>query len=280
MNVQFNHVLITSFKQYLDHNLCNGAQAYQNVSGALYPQTNPSVQGNVWAAPFKEWVADSCVSGAEIITGALNSSGQLLTRDSGVVFDFLNGRVICPQKYRGNLTGVYARKEYNIYTSNEDEIDWWLENVYKANKNITYTPTGAMEGRFAAPCIILTNARAHNDPWALGGERNSINTIRGYVISPTLKPFLTEGVNSYLNDLAQYSFPLLPFGSAPYTASGDLKSGYYCYDDLCAQFGSAGAYIQNVHNLRVSQKANNTTTYSVSIAEFDTSVVRVPRLTP
>lgn len=278
MNVQFTHILKTSFALWLDHALLNGAQAYQNVTGQLYPQQNSGVRGNVWAAPFKSWVADSCVNGATIISGAYNKNGQFLTRDSGIVIDYQNGRIISQQKYAGNLTGIYARKDYNIYTSTEDEIDWWLTEVYGANKNISYTLTGMVDGPFAAPCIILTNSRSTNRPWALGGMRESDSTIRAYVISNSQKPFYKEAVVSFLNDTAQYSFPLVSFGDVPYTASGDLKSGYYCYNDLCNQYSPPNVYIENVHSYAVNQRQNNATSFTVDLVEFDLNMVRIPGL--
>ena len=280
MKPVFNHSLISSFALYLDNQLLDGGLAYVNHSGSLYPQLTSSVSGNVWAAPYKEWVADSCISGANVCSGAYTSSGQFLTRQSGVVVDFINGRVISPNKW-GNLTASYARKEYNIYTSTEDEINWWMENVYAENKNITYTATGMMDGRFAAPCIVLTNSSENNEPWALGGLEDTKQTIRGYIISSTRSPFAQEGVNSLCRDLAHGSFSLISYADVPYTSSGDLKGATtgasYCYSDLCARYGSAGVYIENVHEVRVSQRANKSSSFSVAVSEFDLSTIRTPR---
>lgn len=274
MKPLFNHSLITSFALYLDHVLLNTAQAYANVTGSFYPQIDSGVRGNVWQSPYKSWVWDSCASGATIISGAYTSSGQFLTRDSGIVIDYWNGRIISPYKW-GSLSGSYSRKEYNIYTSTEGEINWWLENVYGADKDITYTITGIPSSRFAAPCIILTNARDYNDQWALGGLQDSRNLIRTYTISPANAPFLQEGVDSVMRDIATRSVALVSFGDVPLGNSGDIKNGStYCYDTLCAQYSPPQIYIEAVHNVKVNQKTNNSTTFSVTVAEFDVSTIR------
>lgn len=277
MRPLFNHDLITSFALFLDHELLDGAQAYTNVTTGLFHMgvtPAPSSQ-HVWAAPFKSWVSDSCVSGAAIPSGVYNSSGQFLTRDSGIVIDFENGRVMSPHNWGPRLSGTFARRDYNIYTSTDGQVEWWMENVYGANKNITYTPTGIPAGPFAAPCIILTNSFEQNEPWALGGMDQTRNTLVGYIISNN--GYQQEGVNSYTRDLADRSFALATYGDAPWGSSGDLKARYYCYDDLCARYGPAGAYIEEVHNRRVSQAANKSTSFMVSVVEFDTNVVRQAR---
>jgi hypothetical protein len=276
MRPVFNHSLISSVALYLDHQLCDGAQAYSNVTTGLFKMVDPSTAGHVWASPFKAWVADSCVSGAVIPSGVYNSSGQFLTRDSGVVIDFQRGRVISPQNWGPRLSGTFARKEFNVYTASEQEVEWWMENVFAANKDITYTPTGVAAGPWVAPCVILTNASEENEGWALGGVDNTKNTFAAYIISAT--SYQQEGVNSFFRDMSRQFIPLIDYGAVPFASSGDLKTGYYCFDDLCATYGPAGVYIENVHNVKVNQKANRTTSFFVSISEFDLSTIRLPRV--
>lgn len=277
----FNHSLLTSFYLFLDNQLCGVGQAYQNINTGLFPMVAQSATGYVYASPFKEWVADSCISGAVVPSGVWTSSGQFLTRNSGISIDFVNGRILSQFNW-GQLSGSFSRKEYNIYTSTEGYVDWWLERVFGENKNITYTPTGIPDGPFAAPCIILTNAREHNDPWALGGLDNTQNTIRGYIISPSNSPYLQEGVNSLCRDMALQWMSLVGVGNMPYLSNGDLKPQYatggFCYSNLCQQFGPAGVYIESSYEVRVNQRINNATSFNISVAEWDLSTIREPRL--
>ncbi len=274
MKILFNHKLISSFSLFLDHSLLDGAQAYVNVNTGLYIQNNPSINGRVYASPYKSWVYDSCVSGANIPSGVYNSSGQFLTRQSGIVIDFINGRVISNANWGSQLSGNFARKEYNIYTSTEQEFNFWLENVYGEDKSIEYSLTGANSSRFYAPCVILTNAWEENKPFALGGLDSTENIIRAYIISNS--SFQQEGINSYFRDLARQYFTMVNFGDVPITSSGDLKSGYYCYNDLCSRYGVTGGFIENCYGMKISQKSNNATSFFISAYEFDTSIIRQP----
>ncbi len=273
MRPTFNHSLITSFALYLDNQLLNGLQAYTNVATGLYKQTGFNGV-NCWASPWKSWVYDACTSGANVPTGFYNSSGQFLTRSSGLVIDFLNGRVYSPQNWGAQLSGDFARKDYNVYTSTEGEVGLVLENIYGQNPNITYSLTGA-SSKFAAPCIFVTNAQSENDPFALGGLNQTRNTLRCYIVSQASKPFAAEGVDSYLRDMSYQYFSLVPMGVAPFiSVSGDLKSGRFCYPEVCSQFGVAGVYIEDTHSLKIGQPANGATSFTVSIAEIDTNTLR------
>ncbi len=273
MKPLFNHRLIPSFALYLEHNLLNGATAYTNTSGTLYPQVQ-SANGYSYASPYKGWVYDSCVSGAAIPSGVYDRSGNYLTRSSGIVFDWDNGRVLSNRNLGNGVSGTYARRDYNFYVSTEEEVGWWMEKVYGADENIAYTATGANPYRFYAPCVILTNAFEGNENYALGGLGITKNTFRAYIISNSF--YQQEGITSYFRDLETRYFSLVNYSDVPITASGDIKGGYYCYDDLCAQYGVAGVYIEDVFVLKLGQRVNRSTSFSVAVAEFDTSTVRQP----
>lgn len=279
MRPLYNHHLLTSFYLFLNNSLQNGAQAYTNVTGGLlYPMVTPSVQGNVWASPYKGWIYDSAVSGATIISGVMNSSGQFLTRASGIVIDYNNGRVIAPQNW-GPLSGSFSKPDYNLYLSTEQATNFWLDQVFGSNPNLAYQATGATSAPFFAPCIILTNANSQNDPFALGGLDQTRNTMRAYVISDVRGGWLQEGAESWMRDLARTYFALGTASTAPITASGDLKTGGFNYtNDVCNLFGlTPGVWIEAVHSFKLSQKASDSNSLMVGITEIDVNMVRLPR---
>lgn len=262
---------------WLDSRLLVTGQAYQNVTGSLYQQRVSGVPGWVYASPYKSWVWDSCAEGAAVPSGFYTTSGQFLTRQSGIVIDYVNGRVISPYNWGGQLTGIYARKEVNVYFSSTQESDYVLEQVYKANPNVQYTLTGFRGNALAAPLILVTNAKGTNEEWALGGMDDSKNTIRCFVI--TQDNYLQEGVNSLLQDAAHSYIPFAPYSSTPITASGDLKSPPWSYcTGIYDYYGCRqGLYIENVYDYKLSDKMNGNNTFLLSVVDLDLSKPRFPR---
>jgi len=270
---------MTSFYLFLNNSLQNGAQAYTNMTGLLYPMnTKGSQNGYVWAAPQKGWIYDSSVSGACIPSGVYTTSGQFLTRASGIVIDFNNGRVISPYNWGPLLSGGYSVPNYNLYISDESTTNFWLDQVFNSNPNVAYKATGAPDTPFFAPCIILTNANDRNDPFAFGGLDQTRNTIRTYIISNN--GFNQEGAQSWIRDLARTYFALAPFGAAPLIVpSGDIKGSDFNYQTgICQTYGlTPGVYIEAIHGFKLSQRASDTVTFQASVMEVDTNTLRQPR---
>ncbi len=280
MRPQYAHDLITSTVLWLDNQLCGTGQAYVNITGNLYQQPVVAGRNVVYASPYRSWVYDSCAAGALIPSGFYTSSGQFLTRASGLVIDFINGQVSSPANWGPSLSGVYARKEMNVYYSSDEEVSYILEQVYGENKNLSYTLTGLVRPgmapkTLAAPLIMLTNARGENDPWALGGIDDSKNTVRAFIISDS--NYLQDGVNSLLQDAAHQTIPFVPYSVAPWTASGDLKAPPWSYcSGIFNTFGCAGGlYVQNVYAYKISDKVNRNSTFFVSAVEIDLSKPRI-----
>lgn len=265
---------ITSFVLWLNNRIQNVGQGYQNFSGALYRQADSARSGYTYASPYKSWVYDSAVSGAQIPSGVYTSS-QYLTRDSGIVFDFVNGRILSPKNLGATVSTAYSRSEYNIYFSTTSEVNFYLEKAFGENANIPYSPTGAQPYKFVAPCSIVTNAYTMNEAFELGrGLEKTDTTFRIYTISDS--NFSQEAVNTLLTDSAHSSIPIVQYSDAPLTFSGDLKGGYYSYAALQATYGCAGIYVKNVYSMKVNDRINQNSTFYISVHEFDLEAIRAP----
>ncbi len=280
MRPQYAHDLVTSVVLWLDNQLGNTGQAYVNITGSLYQQPLVAGQNVLYTSPYRSWVYDSCVAGAQVPSGFYTSSGQFLTRASGLVIDHINGRVSTPNNWGPTLSGTYARKEINVYYSSDEEVQYVLEQVYRENTNLSYVITGLVRpgmtnNILAAPLVMLTNARGQNDPWALGGIDDSKNTVRAFIITDS--NYLQDGVNSLLQDAAHQTIPFVPYSVAPWTASGDLKSPPWSYcTGVYNVFGCAGGlYVENIYAYKISERANRNSTFFVSAVEIDLSKPRI-----
>lgn len=262
---------------WLSNRLEADGRAYENVTGQLYRQTLSGMAGSVYASPYKSWVWDGCVSGAVIPSGFYNSSGQFLTRASGLVIDFIGGRVITPQNWGGALSGVYARKQVNVYLSDPRETNYVMEQVYGENPNVAYPLTGFQGRALVAPLVMVTNSRGVNEPWALGGMDNSQSTLKCFTISNS--NYLQEGIQSLLQDSAHSYISLATYADYPITASGDLKTPGWSYcTNIEAVFGCAqGLYVKGAYEYKVSDRANETPTFLLSISDIEVEKPRMPR---
>ena len=85
---QFQHKFTNSFLLWFDNFLTTKGQAYQEVSGQLYPTTDYRVDSdyNVYTSSFKEWVYES--GHGNIPTGVKDANNNTYDRSDGVVFDF------------------------------------------------------------------------------------------------------------------------------------------------------------------------------------------------
>lgn len=275
MKAQFNNQLLSSFAMWMTNRVQNNGQGYKNydvVTG--YLQNEPSRTGFCYAFPYKSLVYDSSVSGANILSGVYNQAGQFLTRASGMTLDYIHGRVFSPTNLGTMVSGSLARQEYNVYVSTEEETEFYLERVFGENPSLPYTATGGSYNRFAAPCIILTNAYAKNLPFAFGGQDASQKTIRAFVISDN--NYAQEAVTSLFTDSARSYFPLTTSDMSPINGYGDVKNGYYNYVNIMNS-QTPNVLIEDVISLKMGEKTNKNKNFTIAILEFDTVTIRYPR---
>lgn len=275
MKAQFNNQLLSSFAMWMTNRIQNNGQGYKNypvVTG--YLQSEPSRTGYCYAFPYKSLVYDSSVSGATVLSGVYNQAGNFLTRGSGITIDYIHGRVFSPTNLGSTVSGSLARQEYNVYVSTEEETEFLLERVYNENANLRYTPTGVSFGRFAAPCVILTNAYGKNVPFAFGGQDSSEKTIRGLIFSDN--NYAQEAVTSLLTDSSKSYFPLMTSAMSPINGYGDVKNGSYNYVNLAAT-QTPNVFIEDVISLKMEEKMNQNKNFTIAIVEFDTVTIRYPR---
>lgn len=157
-----------------------------------------------------------------------------------------------------------------------------LDRLYNGNINIKYPLTGLYGNQYAAPLIMVTNARGVNEPWALGGMENTTNIVRCFIISND--NYLQEGANSLLQDAAHSYISLAPITAAPLTnvnmvATGTLKTPGWSYQNNIANVYPCGQglYLKNVYALKLSETQNNNATFMLSIVDIDLEKPRFVR---
>ncbi len=252
MNTQFSTITLLSFYQWLDNQILQKGQAYQNNTSRLFYQPDSTLGSSkvAYAAPFKSWVWDSGVSGAAILTSV---SGSLnMSRGTGMIVDYENGRVIFDASVgsKAIISGSYAFKDFNVYFANQTDERMIFSNKYYLNSrfNNSATPTGAVPIQWnerlkaynmVTPCIFVSNVHTKNPGWAFGGLYNTTTTIVLNVLAETQGQL--QGAMSLLTDCQDMVFPQLGTHQWPLNAFGDWKGGTgYNYQTIKTLHGQPG----------------------------------------
>ena len=282
MKETFSHKLFSSFLLWFDYQLLKNGEAYVNQTGIFYPTVDESLPDySIYTCPYKQLVYDSSIAGANIISGVhpVGSSSFKNRGTSGLSIDFQNGRVLLNSGVNlpSGFSGSFAKKEFNTYITNFDSSQFIFESVMGNNPNIEITPTGIPSRVYAAPCAILNLANSLNNGFAFGGEDKTTSTIRAVIISQNL--WQQDGVLSLFRDTNNLPFPIIPSNEIPINYLGDLKTGYYNYENLVSTYQAPGQmpWIEKVYSSKTSEDANKNGNYYVSFLEFDINAVRIPR---
>lgn len=243
------------------------AGGYTNYTSQLFYQPDPRLGTTyvAYAAPFRSFVWDSGVAGANILQSVSGSFGHLTHGQSGMIIDYQNGRVLLPASFGTTLTmsGSYAFKEFNVYFSNQTAEKLVFGNKYYLNSRFNGSPTGVPPiewnqklGAYnmVTPCVFVTSANATNEGWAFGGVYNSKQTISLNILAES--PGQLENILSMFVDQKSSWVQMLPLSAWPLNNLGDTKSGYN-YQTVASQYNDPKnqLFVSSVKASKVSDYA-------------------------
>jgi hypothetical protein len=281
MTPQFDNILMTSMLLWLDNKILTKGQAYTNFKSMFYPLPNMYYGYYTYGAPFKQMVIDCSISGANIISGVyINGTFTIPGENNLTGIDSLNGQLYFTSPVSNAttaLSGNYAVKDFNIYLTSQPEEKLLFESQYQTRPKTDKTLTGLAIESITYPCIFLKNNGGTNEPFAFGGQDNTIIQVRAIVLADNM--FSLDAVCSILKDKAREYVPLIT--NNPYNNFGSLNSGYYNYDSLTANIDISvnGFYISevNVSKIFANINAPNPQVFPAFV-DFTLSNIRYPRL--
>lgn len=280
MKNSFGITTLTSFHLWLDNYIQQNGQAYINNTSRLYYQPDPSLYGYVaYAAPFKSFICDSGVSGANIITSVSGDFGTLTNAQSGMMIDYNNGRVLFPTSFgTGKLvSGSYAFKEINVYKANDTQEKIVFTNKYYLNSRFNRPITGLPPpNAFVTPAIFVSTEQTENEQWALGGLYNTKVNVALTILAETSAQL--ENCLSLLADSKDAYFPQLNNNVWPLNALGGLKSGYN-YNDIKTQYDDPSNLftITDIQTSKVSDSTKIDESIFVGLADLTVEKIRTIR---
>lgn len=283
MKVQFDHKLNVSLFLWAEHVLLQGGGAFLNKTLPLYYTPDPTMPTGYlgYSSPFKQWVADSSVSGAWVANSVSGSASPfVLTRASGIRIDYDNGRVLVPSLMGKNLklNISTAIKECNVYLPTETDDPLLTANKYFFNPRFNGTPTSGISPRaMVTPAIFVNTLSDSSTPFSFGGLDLTQTKFSFTVLAES--DYQLKGILSLFRDTRYNYIPLLDIANDPFDSYGDLKGGTgYNYLSLVAQYGTPGnlIYIDNVYCSKMSDRTKINPLLFGGEIDLEVSFVRQP----
>lgn len=280
---QFSNTSNISFLLWSENKLLTKGLAYNNYTSKLYYSRDQNASGNglvAYASPFKQWVYDKSISGAQIcesISGSISLSNGI----SGMRIDYENGRILLPISFGTglNISGSYAFKDLNFYLANETEESLITSNKYYLNSRFKRPPTsGITPYVMATPAIFFNSLNSRQEDFALGGLYNSVDNVSLVVMAENVS--ILDSVFSIFRDTKNQCFVQLAYQNYPLDEFGNVKTGVYptgySYRDLSASLNFPGNlyYINSVRNSKLSDRVKASEGLFVGLIDIEISKVR------
>jgi hypothetical protein len=235
MKNSFVSTTLLSYMQWLDNEILSVGGAYTNTSSQFYYKPDQRLGSSFVAyhSPFKSFVWDSGISGANVITQISGDFGTLSRGESGLIIDYENGRILLPSSFGTNrqISGSYSFKDFNIYFANQSQEEIVFTNKYYLNSRFNRQPTQCPPAYdMATPAIFISTISEKNDNFQFGGVYNSSVLLGVTVLAENLNQL--DGALSIISDSEGDNFPQLPQSEWPLNYYGDFKSGVYSYSNL------------------------------------------------
>ena len=121
MKIQYENLVMSNFLLYVDHMVCKKGEAFTNHGSNFY-ETDTSYQSFYnYSSPFKQFVVDSSISEAEIMTGVYVDGTYTHVGEGNIhSINHVQGMVHSTSAL-GVVSGNYAIKDFNVYLTNQSE---------------------------------------------------------------------------------------------------------------------------------------------------------------
>ncbi len=287
MNPQLDHLVMSSFKLFIEHEILKYGAAHFPISTYFYPTQNLINGLNTYSAPFKPIIGDNSISNITGITGVyLNDTlvGLGISGFSGI--NYAEGWVYFTGNMAGNtISGNYSVPEFNVSLTSKPEEELLFETKFNKRPRTLRQATGLSSEETTYPIVYLKNDGGSNAEWAFGGVEDTNINIKGIVIADS--QFNLDGVCSIFRDTNRKYVALISGNQMPFNALGDYRSGVaYNYDSLIASKlqTNNSFYIDDINVLGFSRyskilgelKSINPEIYPALI-EWNVSIIRTPR---
>lgn len=286
MKAQFDNQVMSSFLLWFDHTLLDKGDAYQNTTGQFYSVSDDYFGYNTYASSYSQFVSDASITGATIPTGLYAGNTLVNVGEGGsdglYAIDYGNGRSYWSGAQSSNVTGSFAIKDFNVYLTSRTEDEILFQSQYtNRNKISSVVPTGLEQDTLTYPVVYIKNDGSNNEPFAFGGQDNTIINVRAIVIADS--QFDIDAIGSLFRDRRFEQIGILEPSEMPFNQFGYYRSSQYDYTGIVNGKGSdQQLYVEDVNISRFDRvlenevRKFNPNVYSTLI-DFEVSKIRTPR---
>ncbi len=290
MNTQFDHILLSSFYLWFEHELISSnSKAYvTNLSNEFKKINFTDLPSNVYGyqGMYRQLVADNSV---DVINSGIFINGNFISGGTPNIFlDYDNGRVIVPKASGASLT-ITANstvKEINTYIANDDDEHLLIHGDFveqNASQPYFYNKDNQLDEKtYFLPACFISLTNSENEEFSFGGEENTKTRIHVTVV--TKDDYLLDSVLSYFRDRAREMIVHIPYEQYPYGRFSSIKNYPYSYEALKNSQTITSANVSLIDKVSCSKITNSAVRkainkdFSVGFLDFDLETYRFPRI--
>ena len=271
MRVQWENKIMSSFLQYIDHEILNQGVAYENWGANFYPADSIYNGYYTYTAPFQQFVVDvgfetDTIPGststhfANVIDGVYVDGAfkSVASNDAGLVgINHQKGHAYFNQDKAGAvISGNFAVKDYSVYLTSQSEENLLFHTKHHLRPKVYQPVTGLKYDASTYPVIYIKNTGGESLPMGLGGVEDVRTDIRAVVISDSA--FSLDAVCNILKDTTRKTLPIID--STPFNAMGAYTGTAYDYNALaqCSE-PVCGPSIWNVRVSKIAPESSQST---------------------
>mgnify|MGYP003125956987 CR=1 FL=1 len=232
MKAQFDNRVMSSLLLFVDHQLLNHGEAYTNHS-SYFTETNQTYANYFnYAAPFKQFVSDVSITGANVMTQVYLDGAAKNIGDNGFnSVDYLNGQVNFTSQITGanRLSGNYAVKDFNVYLTTLSEEEILFESKYHLKPKTNQITTGLAPDSQTFPAVFVKSTTVENVPFSFGGTDQTNFNARLIVLADSA--YNLDAACSILKDVVKSNVFFIQ-DELPFNALGGYTGVAYNYTGL------------------------------------------------
>ena len=288
MKPQFDNQVMSSLLLWFDNKLLTEAEAYQNTTGEFYNVSEEYYGYKTYASTYSQIVSDASVTGATIPTGLYVGNNLVNVGEGGsdglYAIDYNNARSYWSGNQSSSVTGSFSIKDFNVFLTNSTEDEILFQTQYTNRNEIsTVVPTGLEAGTRTYPVVYLKNDGGFNEPFAFGGQDNTIINVRAIVVADS--QFEIDAIGSFFRDKEKSFVPMFEASEMPFDQFGYYRNGVqYNYTGVTYNKSeSQHFFLEEVNVSRFDRvlenevRKFNPNVYS-TIIDFEISKIRFPRV--